>query len=122
MTTGYLALILHAHLPFVRQLEHEDSLAERWFFEAITESYVPLLLVVDHLVNVGMDFRLSYSNPPTLAAMVADPVLQSRYLAGLERLMELSEKEVTRTRSDLQFAALARVYRALFARVHDAFV
>jgi len=122
MTTGYLALILHAHLPFVRQLEHEDSLAERWFFEAITESYVPLLLVLDNLIKDGIDFRLTFSITPTLATMLADPVLQSRYLASLERLMELSEKEVTRTRSDLQFAALARMYRALFARVHDAFV
>src|SRR5215510_11905547 len=122
MTTGYLALILHAHLPFVRQLEHEDSLAERWFFEAITESYVPLLLVLDNLIKDGIDFRLTFSITPTLATMLADPVLQSRYLASLERLMELSEKEVARTRSDLQFAALARMYRALFARVHDAFV
>src|SRR5215510_9533760 len=122
MTTGYLALILHAHLPYVRQLEHKDSLAQRWLFEAITESYVPLLLVLDNLVKDGIDFRLTFSITPTLASMLADPLLQARYLDHLERLMELAEKEVTRTRSDLQFAALARMYRALFARVHDAYV
>src|SRR5215469_9690781 len=105
MTTGYLALILHAHLPFVREVEQEDSLAQRWLFEAITESYVPLLLVLDNLVKDGIDFRLTFTITPTLASMLANPVLQSRYLASLERLMELAEKEVTRTRSDLQFAA-----------------
>jgi 1,4-alpha-glucan branching enzyme len=122
MTTGYLALILHAHLPFVREVEHEDSLAQRWLFEAITESYVPLLLVLDSLVKDGIAFRLTFSITPTLASMLADPLLQSRYVDRLERLMELAEKEVTRTRSDLQYAALARMYRALFARVYDAYV
>jgi 1,4-alpha-glucan branching enzyme len=40
---GHVALILHAHLPFVRHPEHEHFLEEDWFFEAITESYIPLL-------------------------------------------------------------------------------
>src|SRR5437762_1080296 len=40
---GYVALILHAHLPFVRHPEHEHFLEEDWFFEAVTVSYIPLL-------------------------------------------------------------------------------
>ena len=43
MATGYLALVLHAHLPFVRHPEHDEFLEEDWFFEAITESYIPVL-------------------------------------------------------------------------------
>jgi 1,4-alpha-glucan branching enzyme len=122
MTPGYLALILHAHLPFVREPELEESLEQQWLFEAITETYVPLLIVLDDLVTDGIDFRLTFSITPTLASMLSDPLLQSRYLRRLERLMELAEKEVARTRSDPQFAPLARMYRALFAKVHDAFV
>src|SRR6267143_7213559 len=121
MKAGYLALVFHAHLPFVREIEQEDSLEERWLFEAITETYIPLLLVFDNLIGESIDFRLTLSITPTLASMLADPLLQSRYLVRLERLMELSEKEVARTRSDLRFAPLARLYRSLFARVHDAF-
>ena len=45
MTKGYLALILHAHLPYVRHPEYTHSLEEKWFFEAITECYIPLLRV-----------------------------------------------------------------------------
>jgi len=37
MAQGYLALVLHAHLPFVRHPEHERFLEEDWFFEAMTE-------------------------------------------------------------------------------------
>ena len=42
-----LALVLHAHLPFVRHPAHEDFLEERWLFEAVVESYLPLLRVLE---------------------------------------------------------------------------
>ena len=34
---GYLALVLHAHLPYVRHPEHPEFLEEDWLYEAITE-------------------------------------------------------------------------------------
>ncbi len=43
MTKGYLALVLHAHLPYVRHPEYDSFLEERWFFEAMTETYIPLI-------------------------------------------------------------------------------
>lgn len=119
---GYLALILHAHLPYVRHPEHQESLEENWLYEAITETYVPLFLVLEGLIQDGIDFRLTFSVSPTLSSMLGDPFLQSRYLRRLERLMELAESEVARTRSQPQFHELALMYRAHFARVHDAFV
>ena len=119
---GYLALVLHAHLPFVRHPEHEESLEENWLYEAITESYIPLFLVLEGLIQDGIDFRLTFSVSPTLASMLSDPFLQSRYQRRLDRLIELAEKEVARTRSQPQFHALALMYRDHFARVHEAFV
>ena len=49
MPLGYLNLVLHAHLPFVRHPEYEDFLEEDWLYEAITETYIPLLEVFDSL-------------------------------------------------------------------------
>ena len=37
---GCLALVLHAHLPFVRHPEHDVFLEENWLYEAITETYL----------------------------------------------------------------------------------
>ena len=51
---GYLSLILHAHLPFVRHPEHETFLEENWLFEAITETYLPLLQVLEGWASEGM--------------------------------------------------------------------
>src|ERR1043166_531265 len=63
---GYLALVLHAHLPFVRHPEYDDFLEEDWFFEALTETYLPLLEVMDGLERDGADWRLTMSVTPTL--------------------------------------------------------
>ena len=42
MTEGAIALVLHAHLPYVRSAE-PGSLEEDWFFQALIECYLPLL-------------------------------------------------------------------------------
>ena len=41
MPQGNVLLLLHAHLPFVRHPEHDEFLEEDWFYEAITETYLP---------------------------------------------------------------------------------
>ena len=57
MPLGYLCLVLHAHLPFVRHPEYDDFLEEDWLYEAITETYIPLLEVFDGLERDGVDWR-----------------------------------------------------------------
>src|SRR3954468_21328233 len=98
MSQGSLALVLHAHLPFVRHPEHEDFLEEDWLYEAISETYLPLLLVFDQLVLDGVPFRLTLTLSPTLVSMLRDELLMTRYARRLDKLLELSEREVARTR------------------------
>ena len=43
MAIGYFALVLHAHLPFVRHPEDPTVMEEQWLYEAITGTYLPLL-------------------------------------------------------------------------------
>src|SRR3974377_1587348 len=95
---GYLSLVLHAHLPFVRHPEHERFLEENWLFEAITETYVPLLQLLEHWRRDGMNARLTLTLTPTLCSMLRDPLLQNRYERHLGELIELAEKEIHRTR------------------------
>jgi 1,4-alpha-glucan branching enzyme len=122
MSKGYLALVLHAHLPFVRHPEHEDSFEETWFYQAMTEVYVPLLLMLESLVDDAIDFRLTFSLTPTLVSMLTDPLLQSRYLRRLDRLIELAEREVARTNWQPEFQSLAVMYRDRFTCVRNSFV
>jgi 1,4-alpha-glucan branching enzyme len=111
MPRGYLALVLHAHLPFVRHPEHPSVLEETWLFEAITEVYLPLLACLERLVAEGLPVRLTVSLSPTLVAMLQDDLLQRRYLAHAERTLALAEAEVARTRGDARLHPVARLYR-----------
>ena len=95
---GFLNLVLHAHLPYVRHPEYPDFLEEDWFYEAITETYVPLLDMMERLAGENVHFRLTMSLTPPLCNMLADELLMSRYRVKLNALIELAEKEVLRTR------------------------
>jgi 1,4-alpha-glucan branching enzyme len=121
MPLGYLSLVLHAHLPFVRHPEYEDFLEEDWLYEAITETYIPLLEVFDGLERDGVDWRLTMSVTPTLAAMLSDPLLQQRYLRQLDSLTALAAKELERTRWEPEFNRLARMYHDRFTRARVVF-
>jgi 1,4-alpha-glucan branching enzyme len=114
---GYLSLILHAHLPYVRHPEHPDFLEEHWLFEALTESYLPLLIVLDGLSRDGVDFRLALSITPTLVSMLDDPLLKERYRGYLDRLVELAEKETLRQRFDPPHRQVAEFYLARFESI-----
>jgi len=122
MPQGYLCLVLHAHLPFVRHPEYEDFLEEDWFYEAITETYIPLLEIFDGLERDGVDWRMTMSVTPTLAAMFADPLLQFRYVRHIDNLITLANKELDRTRWQPEYHTLAQMYYNRFTRCREVFV
>ncbi len=122
MAPGGIALVLHAHLPFVRHPELPACLEERWLFEAITETYVPLLDVLHGLERDAVPGRLTVSLSPTLLAMLADPLLRTRYLEHVDALLLLCEREVRRTRGDPRWHACAMLYLERFGRTRAHFL
>jgi 1,4-alpha-glucan branching enzyme len=116
---GYLALILHAHLPFVRHPEHAHFLEENWLYEAVVETYLPLLQIMDGWLRDGMDTRLTVTLSPTLCTMLLDPLLQDRCTRHIESLIELAEKEIHRTHWDKAFQPLAWMYHHRFTSLRN---
>lgn len=55
---GYVSFILHAHLPFIHHPESEDYLEEQWLYEAISETYLPLLTNFTKLEKEKVDLEL----------------------------------------------------------------
>src|ERR1700730_6004956 len=119
---GYLALVLHAHLPFVRHPEHEHFLEEDWLFEAISETYIPLLAMMQQLVSEGIPFKLTMSITPTLCAMLQDDLLRERYVRHVDLLIELSSREVARNRQHKQLRQLSEFYLEHFRESRRLFV
>lgn len=119
---GQLALILHAHLPFVRHPEHEHFLEEEWLFEAITETYIPLLRMMQRLIDEKVAFKLTMSLTPTLCAMLQDKLLCDRYVRHLDLLIDLAARERKRNRNHFQLRELAEFYLAMFRETQRFFV
>ncbi len=121
MRRGKFVLLLHAHLPYVRHPEHEDFLEEDWFYEAIVETYLPILRIFERLADEGAPVKVTMSITPTLCAMMEDPLLQTRAARHLERSYALAESEVHRTTGDAAAHELALFYRDRFRAARDDF-
>ena len=116
---GYLSIVLHAHLPFVRHPEHPKFLEESWLFEAITETYIPLLHVLEGWQRDQLEARFTLSLSPTLCAMLKDPLLCDRYARHLDGLIDLAEKEIHRTHWDRAYRDLAWMYHHKFCQARE---
>lgn len=119
---GYFALVLHAHLPFVRHPEYDRFLEEDWFFEALTETYLPLLNVYEGLVRDGVHFRVTMSLTPTLLSMMTDPLLQQRYIRYLDERLTALVGERRRTLGDAHFHPVVQYYTELYEGLRRRFV
>jgi 1,4-alpha-glucan branching enzyme len=122
MANGYLALVLHAHLPYVRHPEYEEFLEEDWLYEAIVETYIPLLEMFHGLRKEGVPFKLTMSVTPPLCHMLRDKLLQDRAQRYLERALALAEKELTRTQHDSRLNAVAKFYHERLTRFRKLYV
>ena len=107
---GYVNFVLHAHLPYIHHPESEDYLEEEWLFEAISETYIPLLLNFKKLEEEKVDFRITMTMTPPLLNMLDNKLLQERYIKYLKKHIELCEKEVKRTTYDARLNSLSHYY------------
>jgi 1,4-alpha-glucan branching enzyme len=107
---GRLALVLHAHLPYVRHPEHAQFYEETWLFEAVAECYLPLLAVLDGWSRDAVPWRLTLTLTPTLCAMLADPLLQHRCERYLAERVALAAKETERHLLQPESLAVAEFY------------
>ncbi|GAC42647.1 uncharacterized conserved protein [Paenibacillus popilliae ATCC 14706] len=118
--TGQIALLLHAHLPYVRHPDRSGTLEERWYFEAVLETYLPLLDRFRRLERDRIPFRLTLSLSPILLAMMDDRRLHERFEAHLAQSIRLASSELERLAAGAlrQVAAMYlerwRRYQALY--------
>ena len=77
---GQLAIVLHAHLPYVRKNE-KNSLEEDWLFQAILECYIPLLQSIESSKNENpLNTKLTISLSPTLLSLLNNKKIQETFL------------------------------------------
>ena len=94
---GQLAIVLHAHLPYVRKNE-KNSLEEDWLFQAILECYIPLLQVIESSKKENpLSTKLTISLSPTLLSLLNNKQIQDTFPSWIKTrndfLNELPEDE-----------------------------
>ena len=89
MTKGNLAIVLHAHLPYVRS-EEPGSLEEDWFFQALVECYLPLLETLEKAsISKEQAPKITIGLSPTLLSLFEDEVLKNRFKKWVELRLEI---------------------------------
>jgi len=115
---GFLNLVLHAHLPYVRHPEFDDFLEEDWFYEALWETYIPFIDMLERLCYEDIDFSITLSLSPTLCSMMEDKLLTERFLKKMENLKGLIFKEKKRL-NNTAFEKSILMYEERIKRVEE---
>ncbi|MEY4504449.1 MAG: hypothetical protein RL154_743 [Pseudomonadota bacterium] len=118
---GYWIPVLHSHLPFVKHPEYDYFLEEHWLFEAISETYIPLLRRFKELHDSGVNFKITVSVTPPLAEMLSDGNLMDKYIKHLDKIVGLCDKEIERNKDSEEYLKLASFYREFFLSTKEFF-
>jgi len=92
MTKGYLALVLHSHLPYV--LSHGRwPHGTDWLCEAAAETYLPILRILEELVSEGYRPKLTIGLSPVLCEQLADSEFKEEFVAYLNQKIRAARRD-----------------------------
>ncbi len=118
--TGTFALMLHAHIPYCRKSGVWPA-GEEWLFEAMNETYIPLLSVFRQFQLEGLKPRAMIGIVPVLVEQLRDPYMNDRFCAYMEDKIRRASRDVDRFAGDAAKQVVARFYVDTFQRTYDAY-
>lgn len=95
MERANILFVLHSHLPWA--LNHGKwPHGEEWVFEAVAESYIPILDMMFSLKahNIKANFTIGFS--PVLLEQLADSTFKEKYISYCEEKITLARKDEVR--------------------------
>lgn len=110
-----LAIVLHAHLPLLTGEPERD-----WLFEAMAETYVPLLEALEGLAETNQGPLLALSLSPTLCAMLADEATATGFVEYLDARIALAD-QTARAAPDSSTSEAARFHAEFYLHVRELF-
>jgi len=91
------ALVLHAHLPYVRA-HGMWPFGEETLYEAMAETYLPLLRVLERLRAEGVEAPFTLGITPILAEQLADARIKEGFWAYAKDRLERAQGDYQRYR------------------------
>jgi 1,4-alpha-glucan branching enzyme len=110
---GVFALMLHAHIPYCRKSGVWPA-GEEWLFEAMNETYIPLLKAFRSLMNDGIKPRTMVGLVPVLMEQLADGYMKDRFCVYMEDKIRRARSDVDRFRNDPARLEVARYWLGVF--------
>ncbi len=122
MSVGSFVFVLHGHLPYCRKAG-VWPFGEEWVFEAMAETYIPLLDAITDLVERGVPVRLTMGFTPVLVEQLHDPYMLFRFDEYLSAKVAAAEADMARfgAQSEGRLQDLARVHRDRYEKVKASF-
>jgi 1,4-alpha-glucan branching enzyme len=93
------SLMLHGHIPYCRKSGVWPA-GEEWLFEAMNETYLPLLSVLRQFVFDHIRPRLMIGIVPVLAEQLADDYMKDRFAQYMQDKIGRASKDVERYREN----------------------
>ncbi|MHA1681405.1 MAG: 1,4-alpha-glucan branching protein domain-containing protein [Promethearchaeota archaeon] len=90
---GYFTFVLHSHLPFVighGTWPHGTS----WLNEATAETYIPILNVINELVDEGRSPHLTIGLTPVLCEMLVNPGFNNEFNGYLDMKIDAAVHDI----------------------------
>lgn len=110
-----LLFVLHSHIPYVKR-QGRWPFGEVWLFEAMAETYIPLLQSWMRLKNSGINNALSFSFSPTLLEQLSSKYIQQEFIAYLQEREALAVKDERYylSRGEKDIGQMASFYRRFY--------
>ena len=117
---GTFALMLHSHIPYCRKSGVWPA-GEEWLFEAMNETYIPLLKVLRDLHYDGIRPRLMIGLVPILMEQLADPYLKDRFCEYLKDKIRRARNDIHRFQSEPERKHIAEYWLEIFENHYRLF-
>ncbi len=115
------SLMLHSHIPYCRKSGVWPA-GEEWLFEAMNETYIPLLMVLRQFRLDHIRPRLMIGIVPVLAEQLADEYMKDRFCQYMEDKINKAQWDIGRFRGDPSRGTIAQYWLERFERHYHAYV
>ena len=104
-----LLFIFHAHVPYIRHADENESIEAAQLYETLSYGFLPFLRMCDRLKADAVPFKCALVISPLLCEMLKSSFCKERYDAYLNRHIAFAQQELKRASGTTQ-ESLVRHY------------
>jgi len=93
MKEGYLSIVLHTHMPYVRK-NGTWPVGEDWLYQVMSETYIPLLEMLERVHSQNITSCLTLDITPVLCEQLSDSFIKERFIEYLKTMIKHTKKDI----------------------------